>query len=510
MHVSLRQFQKPPFRMPMEVSKKSPQKGETGRWKSLTRIGISSPRLLLLVGTLVGAIGVSGLVIWVNWTKWIVFRWEHQLPNLPVEEAIELLHQMGAWTPASIPVLVQGLCDSRQQVAEAARQQFQTLQHQWENQAWHQVVGSLFLLARTLDRRKEDLPAHSRQTVRQLAEWILTWRPPESSSERVQMVLSCEKVLTYLNQFGASSGEPAKGTEKLSSTQRSGVPGPLGELIDPLQGFHLAGGGLSIQRDAAQSVEGDGGQQPPLFPDGHRDSPPETRYSLRIVEPLQAEEFSKLSRQTAVQPEIPPSEARKPRMNHPLRVGQGGDLGGLGSEAVSGPAKKTSKAWGQKNLSSNMNEETSPQGRREERDNWVGWSPDRTEELRKKNIRQLVALLVESSAEEQSAIQAELARRGLGEVSREFARQVCDPNPQVRLDLVRRLPSMSGVEPAAWLLWLCEDPDAQVRAAARTLLATTNDPAILQQLEKMLSGNSEEPLRLQTERIRAVRQERLR
>lgn len=494
------------------ASQKIPQKEATPEGKSVGRGGFFLLRPWVLGGMLLGVTGISFLAIWVDWTKWTLSRWERQLPNLSPEEATLLLRQMASWIPTGIPILIQGLCDSRPEVAEAAQKELFNLQQQWENQGWHQVSESLSLLATTLERRKEDLPSHSRHTARQLAEWILSWYPPEGSPERVEMVRSCERVLAYLDQTAASSGSVALSASPMVSGRPLGSLAPGTELVDPGQGFHLAGGGLPVEglssdlsvgadgvsADSlviAQAAEAEARKFPSSQPTG----------GLRILGPIQADAFPKMAGSIPNPTDQNRSEGKVPRMNQPVRTPNA--PGEPGAELSSGSSRPTD---GMRLPKGRPSDHPEISGGRENRTGISGegippdaaW--DKGEDLKEKSVGALLELLAAASGKAQRPFQAELARRGFGQVTRQLAQQLCDPNPQVRLDLVRRLPAMAGVEATAWLFWLCEDPDAQVRATAKGLLATTNDPAVLQQLERMLSSSPEDPLRRQTERRRTL------
>jgi hypothetical protein len=88
------------------------------------------------------------------------------------------------------------------------------------------------------------------------------------------------------------------------------------------------------------------------------------------------------------------------------------------------------------------------------------------------------------------AATAELQRRGFQSPELKLARQLVDPDPEVRLELVDALPQMPGIDARRWLLWLCRDRDPLVRKAAVTVVGTTNDPSIrgaLLELERVES-----------------------
>jgi hypothetical protein len=95
----------------------------------------------------------------------------------------------------------------------------------------------------------------------------------------------------------------------------------------------------------------------------------------------------------------------------------------------------------------------------------------------------------------------ELQRRGFNEVQLEVARQLFDPDPEIRRQLVRTLPQLRSVNSTPWLFWLCHDTDPEVRLLAVTLLATTNDPTILAQVEGIARADSDPRVQDQAFRI---------
>ena len=99
-----------------------------------------------------------------------------------------------------------------------------------------------------------------------------------------------------------------------------------------------------------------------------------------------------------------------------------------------------------------------------------------------------VELIKELNAENDAraeTAEAELIRRGFTEAQLDLARKLYDPDPAVRKKLVRELPGLQGVDTVPWLLELCRDADAEVRSAAIALLATSSDPAVLDEVERM-------------------------
>ncbi len=81
-----------------------------------------------------------------------------------------------------------------------------------------------------------------------------------------------------------------------------------------------------------------------------------------------------------------------------------------------------------------------------------------------------------------AAAEKELARRGYKGIHLALARQLTDPDSEVRLKLVQSLPRARGVDPRPWLLHLSEDHDDKVRSAALSILRTSQDPELLRKL----------------------------
>ena len=106
-----------------------------------------------------------------------------------------------------------------------------------------------------------------------------------------------------------------------------------------------------------------------------------------------------------------------------------------------------------------------------------------------------------------SRARAELMRRGFQAAHLELARRLFDPEPETRIRLAHSLPGLQGVDGIRWLLWLARDADAEVRRVAITLLATTGDPKLLEQVERMAREDPDPRIRRQALRL-AERQRR--
>lgn len=79
----------------------------------------------------------------------------------------------------------------------------------------------------------------------------------------------------------------------------------------------------------------------------------------------------------------------------------------------------------------------------------------------------------------------ELASRGFDPRSRQVANRMTDPREEVRLALVNELAAMGLVDTRSWLLWLSHDVSPLVRAAAVSVMATSQDPELKMRIREM-------------------------
>ena len=74
-------------------------------------------------------------------------------------------------------------------------------------------------------------------------------------------------------------------------------------------------------------------------------------------------------------------------------------------------------------------------------------------------------------------------------------------DPAVRKDLARRLPELRSIDAAPWLIQLSRDADPEVRLTAITLMATSGDPLLLEQVERIAGEDPDPRIRDQVTRI---------
>jgi hypothetical protein len=97
---------------------------------------------------------------------------------------------------------------------------------------------------------------------------------------------------------------------------------------------------------------------------------------------------------------------------------------------------------------------------------------------------------------------AELRRRGLDDRNVQVARAAADPNPDNRLQLVRALIELPGIDSTGWLLVLARDESPRVRTAAVQLLSTATDPRIRRRLDDLEQTETDPRVRMALQKAR--------
>jgi hypothetical protein len=119
-------------------------------------------------------------------------------------------------------------------------------------------------------------------------------------------------------------------------------------------------------------------------------------------------------------------------------------------------------------------------------------------------VEDVVELMKELNTESDTraiSVEGELVRRGFAAVQIDLARRLFDHDPAVRKRLVQEMPGLQGVDAVPWLLELCRDTDAEVRLAAITFLATSSDPAVLDEVEQIGQRDTDSGVRRIADRI---------
>ena len=96
---------------------------------------------------------------------------------------------------------------------------------------------------------------------------------------------------------------------------------------------------------------------------------------------------------------------------------------------------------------------------------------------------------------------AELSRRGFSEVHFDLAKRLFSADPAVRKQLARALPGLRSIDAAPWLLELGRDTDPDVRLTAIALMATSGDPSLLEEVERIAAEDPDPRIRQELSHI---------
>jgi len=419
--------------------------------------------LIMAAGLIALAIGLRG-----PYARLAAEHWRGQIESVPDDRAQALLEQVAELGEQGIPVLVAALGSERESVARAGSQVLAEQLHRWQNLPGRGSTQKQALLAEALAEGVGQFGPAARSEAAQLATQILLCLPEGGTTDRSHVVTACERVLRA-------------GPERAGGSAEDGMPGQFpqqGSLRRPLPaGTDLARGGPSAPGD-------------PMLPE------PSIAALARLPGgglPMPGAEGS-----ADAQSPTPGLLAQSPegRPLDPLR--QPGALGGQGTAPLRGGRPSDMRPV-QPSRADNP-----PAAPRDARVS--GPSGD----LTAVDTVVLMQQLHSADPAAAAAARAELVRRKFSAVHLDLARRLFDPDPEVRKELARMLPGVAGVDAVPWLLWLGRDQDAEVRLVAITLVATTGDPALLAEIEKMAQEDPDPRIQQRAERISQQRNERRR
>jgi hypothetical protein len=107
--------------------------------------------------------------------------------------------------------------------------------------------------------------------------------------------------------------------------------------------------------------------------------------------------------------------------------------------------------------------------------------PPADDELKAADSRSLLKHWLEANNGSRPPLERELARRGLGKLNAKLVQVLFSDRVEDRVRLVQEIVNSPGVNSKAWLSMLTDDPDADVRLAAVTFMATSTDPQLADQ-----------------------------
>ncbi|MCE9526917.1 MAG: HEAT repeat domain-containing protein [Planctomycetales bacterium] len=347
------------------------------------------------------------------------------------EQLEAIARELGTLDDAAAKPLVEALVSDDPFISAAAGNEISRLLAAWRQQPRKSSGTKVSALAKELAGKCDSIPPEQQRLARQWAEGILLWPLKGSGVDTATVLTDCEAILAmpppdedHLAERLARLARRKKKEQEQEQRQEN----PL---------------------DVEMQTEGippqDFANLPPIV------SPENVPLPPSVSESSAADDFTEV--------EEPNSFPRNPREPRGIYVPRARPI-----EEASPPAEPNTLPKGEPSLLPPIKASASQ------------------EELTSLPDREVMLDLHSEDAAITAAAEKELSRRGYKAVHLSIARQLTDPDSAVRLKLVQALPRARGIDPRPWLLRLSEDRDEGVRAAALSILRTSQDPELLQKL----------------------------
>ena len=405
--------------------------------------------------TFVAALVVAGVAIglaaasWGPMLGWLARHWQQQVETAQEDQTGVLFGKIASLGEIGISSLVRTLGSSRACAADDARRELDEKLRQWKSLDTQEASPHLASLAEALAETVSHVGPKARADAAELAEQILRRPLDPRVVDRAAVIAACEKVFRAAERDHRVPVDRA-GPDTVADSERLLVDSAatISELA------HLPGGDLGPRAlpEASETPRGFAVDEPGSSLPGE---PERFRHGER-AQPLRARE--------------PP-----------------GPLGESG--AASKPTAVASHAG------------ESPEPSPSRHKTAVAARPTVDPNLPSDETLDLIRLLRDEDPASVADAREALKRRGFTEVHLELGRQLFDPDAEARKRLVQLLPGLKSVDAEPWLLWLARDPDPGVRLAAITLMATGNDPVLLEQVERMARSDADSRVKRQAEQM---------
>jgi len=438
-------------------------------------------RTTILLGTVVAAIGLVGLAaaLWGYSARFLAQTWRDRLEVAPESQVDDILDRLAGLGDAATPALADALASSRECVAEGAARVLRRQPGCWHVLAAPEAARRHRILAKALAGTWPRYGPAARRAASEIVASLLSRSPPQGSLGDAEFLAACADVL----RSGASVGvgpipDPASSSSARRPASSSTVPQSGGDSIHPL----LRSNPVSAGPDGATTSglsslpEGALPLEPAPMPQG-------------ISGPLEGSGPAALKASDgAAQLSAAGGKLTKNSLHE---LGRGESPSETQDNASAG--EKLGTANEPRRLSSVRRVGFVDHGPQE-----GGADPDLKSAA---ELRQLAHWLHDADSLQVEAACKELKRCGFSDVEIELARQLTHPDAGVRRALARALPAAVGVDAAPWLLELSRDTNADVRLEAITLLATTGDPALLEQLRRLVLADPDERIQRLSDRL---------
>ncbi len=427
----------------------------------MAKLRTGSHRWTIVLLSTLGVV-IAAASAWQSWQPTLLANfYRDKLQQARDEKEIAgCLHQLLKLGDVGLPAAIDALAATSEPLSGQARTQLLAEVQRWETLSAETSSAHLAALAHLLASRVDRSPASVRRFAAELASHILALpaermasqrssllvyckellkaSPPDDNQPTMKMATGSEKVesITTSKPFTTTSAEPLR-LERVSRLPGGGLPIEVAS-VDPADssaaGFSEPRGGKDSKKHAGDGIAAGSKTLPGRLPDSGDAHPIAAAFSSRD-DLVFAKQGDKTSTTVA-------SENTIPAMNSAASV-----LSSLRSPL--------------------------------------------SQDLTKLPAREVIAALTGADDAQCLKIQAELTRRGFTAIDLALARRLADVDIQRRKELTNLLPSLPGVDAKPWLLWLGHDESLEVRLAAATVMATSDDPEMLAWVRELANSDSQ-------------------
>ncbi len=416
----------------------------------------SSGRRLATILAMTAAILVLFFVgrHWV--TKALANHWKKSLETVSDDRAEVLVASAARLGRPGLPVLVAALASPRESVSSAGRLWIDRELRSWERQSTVDSQRNVAALAEALATELEHFTPATRLEAARFAERMLAWRLDAETVDRERFTWLCDRVLRAADY-------------KVVARMREGMEPKAGEVDQPKSAGPLASA-------AGTTVPGR-----LEIPESPQEIEPRPRFGAQLGPQMGA----------GLQANVVPLPSV--------------DKNSRSSDLADAWAMRSRRLGDSRRSELNVYPSTSDRVLVPPASQTPAQTSEMAGTLSQLSLSECMERLHAPGLESLAAEQ-ELKRRGFDAMRLSIARRVCDPDRRVRLKLVRDLPGIPNIGASEWLIKMAADEDEEVRLAAISLLATTNDPNILDRVEAIARNDPAERIRVQAERIKKRRQ----
>ena len=421
------------------------------------------------------SLGLLALVWHTRQSDQLVGQIQAELATSPDDEVEASMRRFAELGEAGLGGLTASLTSDRAAIRNAAHRVLLEEVDRWELLSESAIAPRLQSLAKGLAENAPRMDAESRRFAADLALRLLLW-PHEADGRRIPWLADCEAALetTSENNHPKVNNAAAVLTAKSASAT---VQSPLSaspalsdlatNLADKVQ---LPGGDLPLEMSPMPASGG-------------------------FVEPPVARKESKPSAEPR-RLQVPVNSRALDSDNSGSDNSDSDDDDGIQPGATNRPARLPAASGNSRPTAVGLQARKQSVGgpRANDKAAWQQLPP-----------RDVMRRLHVSDPQVVQAARLELERRGIKGSLVDLARRATDPDPKVRRELAEALPSIPGVDAKPWLVELSYDENAQVRATAVTLMATSGDLEMVQRLEQIARDDPDDYTRAQAAKALAPR-----